>query len=545
LHGTFAMAGNVPRHLETLETYVARMQSLAEPEKRTALGLLGTAMGDVVGLPFELHAHTTNRVKLKSVLKWQEKELTPEDRAAGFELVRFIILERLKRASRSPYCRSFSDDTACTDMKMQAVVETHEVMQATSAPSDSEAEIQLFRKMLQHYLSWAHNADGNLFQGYGGFTKNFLKKTWENRLGEEDVTLFLPGTDYEPTDEYLSFVQDYFSGRKSEPSSWGNGAVMSFTPQAILDRSRVAHPSLQRAASVLSSSHQQRTAQLAAELLQAVLAQVYAEETTDCGCIRHVVLNTDAWKKIRTLTEDPVLRFHPILAFDEFLRRGDSELEICRRFAASLLLDSTLVSGSHRFGNFGELLHVLSNYDDEFSVNGERASVDQTLLRFSQRGLNTVIIAIWCASSARACENWLERVLYCGGDSDTVGAVTGQIACPLLEVTDVGFNFWRYVAVCDPDTTPKYPVVCAAAMRFLHRSILFAGGQWELLCNEPTLADPVYDGLIDMPSQSNQRRPARILCRHGNRCWDRDRGHREKYAHPGEPDWRNERRGRH
>ena len=36
-----------------------------------------------------------------------------------------------------------------------------------------------------------------------------------------------------------------------------------------------------------------------------------------------------------------------------------------------------------------------------------------------------VIIGIWCATAAQSCVEWLQRMLYVGGDTDTVGAVAG------------------------------------------------------------------------------------------------------------------------
>ncbi|CAJ1450774.1 unnamed protein product [Effrenium voratum] len=84
------------------------------------------------------------------------------------------------------------------------------------------------------------------------------------------------------------------------------------------------------------------------------------------------------------------------------------------------------------FGCFGQLLRALgiaSNFDDAERGPNVRLTVEgqpEVLVRFSQRGLNTVIIGIWCACSARKCVDWLRRVLYVGGDADTVGAVAGD-----------------------------------------------------------------------------------------------------------------------
>ena len=74
-------------------------------------------------------------------------------------------------------------------------------------------------------------------------------------------------------------------------------------------------------------------------------------------------------------------------------------------------------------------------------------------------------MAIWCAAGAKTCVGWLQRMLYVGGDTDTIGAVAGspsvdlcshhkdllcacrscraagQIACPLLEPDDVMRSF--------------------------------------------------------------------------------------------------------
>ncbi len=40
----------------------------------------------------------------------------------------------------------------------------------------------------------------------------------------------------------------------------------------------------------------------------------------------------------------------------------------------------------------------------------------------AQRGLNSAIIAIWCAAGASSPWDFIAKVLYVGGDADTVGA---------------------------------------------------------------------------------------------------------------------------
>ena len=87
-----------------------------------------------------------------------------------------------------------------------------------------------------------------------------------------------------------------------------------------------------------------------------------------------------------------------------------------------------------------------------------------------------MLIATWCATATESCVDWLRRVLYVGGDADTVGAVAGwrrvhqgrwwpgQIACPLLTLEEVLAVYQRAVAVA-------MPVNCAAARRYAYRQL--------------------------------------------------------------------------
>merc|ERR1712190_259728 len=99
-------------------------------------------------------------------------------------------------------------------------------------------------------------------------------------------------------------------------------------------------------------------------------------------------------------------------------------------YLVALTGHSGLLKGSHGFGNFAEMLRIASNFKG-LTVHGSSEPV-----LFSQRGLNTVIIAFWCASRSSCLLEVIERLIYIGGDADTIGAVAGQLAGPVLAPTD-------------------------------------------------------------------------------------------------------------
>ncbi|CAJ1450775.1 unnamed protein product [Effrenium voratum] len=181
---------------------------------------------------------------------------------------------------------------------------------------------------------------------------------------------------------------------------------------------------------------------------------------------------------------------------------------------------------------------IASNFDDAERGPNVRLTVEgqpEVLVRFSQRGLNTVIIGIWCACSARKCVDWLRRVLYVGGDADTVGAVAGQIACPLLPLDDVVEAYKRAVAL-EEMTSKSAQVNQQAAKRFFQRSCLFVLADWPQLLQTPRLIDPAYEGFTTedgMRVAGHCRTP----CKFGGKCYEKKPNHRVQYSHPGDEDW--------
>jgi len=154
----------------------------------------------------------------------------------------------------------------------------------------------------------------------------------------------------------------------------------------------------------------------------------------------------------------------------------------------------------------GRLLRTAANWDDAYSgtdgaeerhiclPNGEA-------VRFSQRGLNSVLIALWCCSGTRSTWEWIQRVIYVGGDADTIGAVCGQIASPLLPMEDVFHAFGRYVAVAHcPRRRFCTDMAGAAACRYFKRVLLFCTGRWQELAYSARLVDPQYEGLSNAQS---------------------------------------------
>lgn len=52
----------------------------------------------------------------------------------------------------------------------------------------------------------------------------------------------------------------------------------------------------------------------------------------------------------------------------------------------------------------------------------------QATYSYSERAVETVPLAIWCALSAESFEDSIRRAVALGGDADTLGAITGSIA---------------------------------------------------------------------------------------------------------------------
>lgn len=545
-----------------LDECKALLEKLQPCERRIAQGLLGTAIGDAVGLPFELWYHVHNRATLDSWLHWQSPALAV-DRLEVDRVLLSCLRERFYHGGGaeiiSIFNRSYSDDTAVTDLKMQAVAvaEVH-LRHSGSEVNEEVASSALFEALANQFLAWAHGARGCLFQGAGGFTKGFLKSNCD-----KDGTLVNGGprpwvenrTDYAATPEYVEFLRRHFH----ESGSWGNGAVMSLTPGAALRHMSCLTSS---GRSVLATSHQNASALVAGELLDELLGKIYGGEVKTCAELRQTVLQCSTWtSKVLPLVQQPDVNYmYPLEAFSEFLCDGSASIASVNAFLDALIgphreaLDET----RHRFGVFGECLRTAANYDDSATLKAaalagvrprERGTETRMkvrgsegeLVRFSQRGLNSVIIAIWAAAGARDCWEWLERVLYVGGDADTIGAVAGQIACPLLEVDDVCASYGKFVAL---DEAGAMPPVCmavnhAAARRFFRRSVLFAAGRLEALLETPRLVDPAYEGLTDSVGTcfADGVGPRRTMCKYGERCTNHQPKHRAIFAHPGDGDF--------
>ncbi|CAE7039332.1 unnamed protein product [Symbiodinium sp. CCMP2592] len=544
-----------------LETHCRKLN----PQQRSALlGLLGTAIGDAVGLPFELHAHAKNRERFAI----QQGESGESAAARFWSDVMPFLSSRLSPAEGTSFCRSYSDDTVCTDLKMHAIAKVVWTCGAMKVP-----ENRLFEALMQEFLAWAHGSGGQLFQGYGGFTKDLLKPSRGNRLGHLKIELFQPDSDYWPTEDFLRFAQELGGanvlalapvlsrvGRSagfleqfrleehcsgSYPGgfpSFGNGAVMSMTPQVLFQMAG-AGP----AAQVLCCTHSEASAMLAADLLSELLRGIHERKLKSGKDIGRFVLKSAAWKqsvaRLNQLQDDGYV--YPCAAFREFLESGDCKADTANSFLHTLITkgnlppsESELVTHPGPFGYFGEMLRIAANFDDDAVRQGNRLVVEgrpDVLVRFSQRGMNTTIMAIWCAAGAKTCVDWLQRMLYVGGDTDTIGAVAGQIACPLLEPDDVMKSFRQGVAL-DGLHGQAVAVANAAARRFFYRSLLFVRASWSQLLQTPRLVDAKYDGLTT-PDGMRLAGHRRTSCRYGGKCYDRKRQHRSQYSHPGDEDW--------
>ncbi|CAE7245485.1 unnamed protein product [Symbiodinium pilosum] len=502
-----------------------------KPQQKSALmGLLGTAIGDAVGLPFELHSRARNREQLA-----KQQRASSEPVATFWSDVMPFLSLGLSQAEGTPFYRSFSDDTVCTDLKMHAIAKVVWTCGIAKVP-----ENRLFEALMQEYLAWAHGAGGQLFQGYGGHTKDLLKPTRGNRLGQLKIELYQPDSDYWPTDDFLRFAQEHCKGDyPGGVPSFGNGAVMSMTPQVLFQMAGAG-----RAAQILSCTHSEVSATVAADMLSELLSAVHQQKLRSSKDIGRFLLQSHAWKQgLKRLDQLPDKYVYPCAAFREFLESGDCKADTANSFLHTLITkgnvppsESELVTHPGPFGYFGEMLRIAANFDDDAAQG--RLVVEgrpDILVRFSQRGLNTTMMAIWCSVGARTCIDWLQRMLYLGGDTDTIGAVAGQVACPFLELHDV-IDAYRQAVALDGMNGQTVAVTSAAARRFFYRSLLFVRASWSQLLQSPRLIDAKYDGLTtsDGMRLSGHRRTS---CRFGGKCYDRKRQHRSQYSHPGDDDW--------
>jgi len=490
------------------------LSCLSEPQRRAAQALLGVAIGDAAGLPFEFADANCKQMDDLRYQYYSSTSLGSCEQTRAESLVRELIQSRLwtRKAYGSPFSRTFSDDTMCTDLKMQAAACTDLKMQAAASADDTpglsasrlELDAILFRSMLQQYLSWCYVAKGRLFQGTGGFTRDFLQPTSHNHLGKLGIEL-CDELVFCPTPEYVDFAQVFFAGGypKGWPS-WGNGAVMSLAPQTILAASGKLPAS---AATVLGSTHQEPTAKIAAQLLDEMLTKLISGEVTSGSELRAACLHSPIWRDLRALKETGRGYLHPLLAFEEFLQNGDCSSGVVLSYLLNLTGRDGHWTGKHCYGNFGELLRVASNCND-LTVQGSIEPV-----KFSQRALNSVIIGLWCAASASSTI-WevVERCIYVGGDTDTVGAVAGQLAGPMMPAADIVQHFQRFVGLegADLEALPgRGRVTKAAARRFFNRAVLFSGGRWAEMLSRRKLADPVYEGLTDARGEALPRSSCR------------------------------------
>ena len=86
-----------------------------------------------------------------------------------------------------------------------------------TAPTSESKLLQLC--VLQQYLKWAHVADGCLFQGWGGFTRDFLQGHGGNAvhqaLPQGTKAMYTADPlfgDFWPTVQFSCFAERYFGG---------------------------------------------------------------------------------------------------------------------------------------------------------------------------------------------------------------------------------------------------------------------------------------------------------------------------------------------
>jgi len=468
----------------------AALMTLPLDERRAALSIIGLAIGDAAGLPFELRRGARNRAQFHAL----------KSDLARYDLAKGLVSKRALRKEHSPFVRTYSDDTACCDLKMEAAAQAERVQ-------GKSAEEALRLAVLQQYLKWAHGAKdkdgigkhGELFQGTGGFTQDFLipyifgrKNEVARELGVKPLFETHPVMgEFWPTEEFANFALHYFQGDYSFPS-WGNGAVMSFAPHPVLAgrwrrRASAAHPELQAAAIVMSRSHQEPTAWLGAEVMWELLDAVYSGAVGTTSNLRRVVAGLPKVLELSALEHECI----PVGAFREWLEKGDCQVATAEAFLCELGMDGPFALASGPHGVFGAMLHVAADWNDDHKTRLKRPCSKEVVL-FSQRGLNSLIIAIWAASDVTSPWQAISRVLYVGGDTDTVGAVVGQVACPLLDPSEVVNTFIDFTALGPTPMESKLQLANAAARRYFRRALLFAAGDLQGLRKCPSLTDVNY-----------------------------------------------------
>lgn len=494
-----------------------KLLSLPPLEQRIVLSLMGNAIGDSMGIPFELSYGTKHRKLYRQIEPLQ---------ARGHFAFRTVV-KLCQDEKPSPFVRPYSDDTTVCDLKMEAVAQAERILEKRP---DTSPERALELCLLQQYLKWAHNttipggsadrrgtACGELFQGTGAFTNNFLIPHFRCKNNEvarvmKHKPLYMNHPDFGPfwpTEEFAIFAKAYFAGEHCFPS-WGNGTVMSFCPHPILAGRYLGEPaekmsdvraSLAASADVLSRTHQESGAVVAARLLWELLDLVYSGKITRTEQLRQAVPELPSVQLLDHLVDHGC---YPLQAFVEWLQHGDCRVETAQAFVYNLTgklpeAERFEAAPSH-IGVFGELLRVCADWDFDNRGSGilrRPAPFDKEPVFFSQRALNSVIIAIFCATGAR--EPWVafDRCLYIGGDTDTVGAVVGQLACPLMAPHDVMVAFEAFVGLGTEPRGGGLSVANQAARRFLRRAISFACGDFDAIRDRYSLTDPGYFGAVN------------------------------------------------
>jgi len=247
-----------------------------------------------------------------------------------------FLAERTWQAGGTPFCRTFSDDTVCTDLKMHAVAKVVWTCGKAEVPENA-----LFEAMMQEYLAWAHGAGGNLFQGTGGFTKDLLIPMRSNRLGQMGIELYKRDSDYLPTEDFLRFAQEQCSGQyPGGDPSFGNGAVMSMTPQVLSEMAGAGS-----AVRVLSCTHREASAILATDLLSELLCVIHSRKVPSSKDINRFLLQqSKVWRQSTTrLAELKDSYVYPFAAFQEFLELGDCKADTANSFLHTLITQGNIV----------------------------------------------------------------------------------------------------------------------------------------------------------------------------------------------------------
>jgi len=481
-----------------LEALLQKLQSMTDgAARRGVLSLMGLCLGDIVGLPFEFSSsnlHRADAARERSVEELQRLVLEASLMHVGW------------RGVAQPYARSFSDDTVCADLKMQAVVQCSTLRKIPEFQALPQDEL-LWRCLLSQFLAWSYGPSrGALFQGYGAFTKAMLRP--EKWAGNDLVTALregVPGCNTWPTEAYKKHASNYCAGHLESPASYGNGAVMSFVPQVLAEvLAPKDEPVPKDGLKCLAMTHQHETAVAASELLSHLLRAIFAGEVSSPSDLQAAVRKSPPWQR---LMQPPFVDelVHPLRQFDAFLSEaGDCDLDSASFFMQNLTgsaEDATPLEPPLRYSTvepsssagvsgaiLGRLLRTASNLQED---RGSRR------IRFSQRGLNTVLIAIWCCAGVSSVGEWISRLLYVGGDADTIGAASGQIAGPLLPIQEVCDSFRALACLCNVQKRPSAIIAAQASCRFLHRALLFCTGQWTDLIAWPRLVDPVYPDITN------------------------------------------------